>query len=63
MDAEEVYQEIVKELPDKLQNFLKKSNKINPFSHNTIDSYSAKELYRQQSVLERSRRKYQRKKR
>ena len=63
MDVEYVCQEIVKELPDKLQDFLKKSNKINPFSHNILDSYSAKELYRQQSVLERSGRKYQKKKR
>ena len=63
MDAEYVCQEIVKELPEKLQNFLKKSNKINPFSHNSLDSYSAKELYRQQSVFERSGRKYQKKKR
>lgn len=63
MDAEYVCKEIVKELPDKLQSFLKNSNKINPFSHNTLDSYNAKELYRQQSVLERSGRKYQKKKR
>lgn len=63
IDGEYVCQEIVKDLPEKLQYFLKKSNKINPFSHNTLDSYSAKELYRQQSVLERSGRKYQRKKR
>jgi len=63
MDAEYVCQEIVKELPEKLQNFLKISNKINSFSHNSLDSYNAKELYRQQSVFERSGRNYQKKKR
>lgn len=63
IDAEYVCKEIVKELPEKLQNFLKESSKINPFSHNSIDSYNAKELYRQQSVFDRSGRIYQKKKR
>ena len=63
MDSEAVCQEIVEELPEKLQNFLKNSKKINPFSHYALGSYNAKELYRAESVFKRSGRRYQKKKR
>ena len=63
MDPEAVCKEIVAGLPEKLQNFLKNSKKINTFSHYALGSYNAKELYRAESVFKRSGRRYQKKKR
>jgi hypothetical protein len=52
----------LKELPEKLQEFLKDSKKILPLSHYTHERYNAKEAYRRDSVNKLAGRKYQRKK-
>ncbi len=62
IDTEEVCQEIVNDLPEKLQNFLKASKKINPLSHYAPESYYGQEGYRGNSIFKRTGRKYQKKK-
>ncbi|MHA2183331.1 MAG: hypothetical protein ACXAAH_18080 [Promethearchaeota archaeon] len=62
IDYEVVCKEILKELPEKLQEFLKDSKKILPLSHYTHERYNAKEAYRRDSVNKLAGRKYQRKK-
>lgn len=63
IDSEAVCQEIVNDLPEKLQNFLKESKKINPFSHYASERYVSKESYRENSVSKLTGKEYQRKKR
>ena len=63
IDSEAVCQEIVSDLPEKLQNFLKESKKINPLSHYTPERYVSKENYRGNSVSKLTGKKYQKKKR
>lgn len=63
IDSEAVCQEIVNDFPEKLQNILHESKKINPLSHYAPESYNGKEGYREDSVLKLSGRKYQKKKR
>jgi RIO kinase 1 len=62
IDCEVVCQEIVDDLPEKLQNFLKESNKMNYFSHYAHERYNAKEAYRRDSVNKLTGKKYQKKK-
>ncbi|MHA2340118.1 MAG: RIO1 family regulatory kinase/ATPase domain-containing protein [Candidatus Hodarchaeales archaeon] len=63
IDPEEVCQEIVKDLPEKLQDFIKDSKRINPLSHFAPESYNQKEEYRSDHVFKVAKRRYQKKKR
>lgn len=63
IDPEEVCKEIVNDLPEKLQNFLSDSNRINPLSHNAPESYKQKEKYRREHLARLTKRRYQKKKR
>ncbi|MHA2283797.1 MAG: RIO1 family regulatory kinase/ATPase domain-containing protein [Promethearchaeota archaeon] len=62
INSEAVCKEIMKDLPEKLQEYLKDSKKINPLSHYAHERYNAKEAYRGDSVYKQSGRKYQKKK-
>ncbi|MHA2226776.1 MAG: RIO1 family regulatory kinase/ATPase domain-containing protein [Candidatus Hodarchaeales archaeon] len=54
IDPLEVKEQIVKELPDKLQNFLEKTMEIYPSAMYCPDAYVGKEQYRTEKVFRRS---------
>lgn len=62
VDPEDVCQEIVNDLPEKLQDFLSDSKRINPLSHFAPESYYQKELYRSDHLSRLTKKRYQKKK-
>jgi RIO kinase 1 len=63
IDPKEVCQNIVKDLPENLQNYLEEANSILALSGFVSERYTAKEMEREEIFQRRSKKKYQKKKR
>jgi len=63
IDPEEVVQNIVKDLPDKLQEYLEQSKSILPLSGYIPERYQSKEMLRSENFQKRTGKRYQKRKR
>jgi serine/threonine-protein kinase RIO1 len=63
IDPKEVYQNILKNLPEKLQRFLENANYALPSSHFVPERYISKEVARESEFQRKTKRRYQIKKR
>lgn len=63
IDSREVCDNILKFLPERLQTFLNEAETILPLSHFVRERYNAKEMQRKGEFQERTKRRYQNKKR